>query len=68
MNELATPIKGTSWTDLIVNIKVGGTGKFPADKESTIRPLISGRVKDKFPEREYRAKKSGEILTVYRLK
>ncbi|WP_207425963.1 hypothetical protein [Pedobacter sp. SYSU D00535] len=74
--ELATPVKGTSWTDLIVAIEVGGEGYFPYEKAATIRPLISGRVKDKYPERAFEATKgekeidglNQEVLVVKRIK
>ena len=70
-DKLLMPVKGTSWTGLIVAIQPGKEGRFPYDKESTIRPLISGRVALMYPEREYETeqdKTNREVLIVKRVK
>ena len=71
--DLAKPTKGTSWPDLILQVKDIGeeNGKaFPLDKESSIRPAISGNIKHRFPDRVYvanKTKKQGvKCIWVYR--
>jgi hypothetical protein len=64
--QLATPIKGKSYPDLVLEIEVSGEGwkdnpgqdkgrPFPADKENYLRSLISRTIKPKYPHREYSA-------------
>lgn len=59
--QILRPQQGTSWPSLISEIdKVGEKyGKpFPVEKESSIRPAISGRVKFYHPKRVYKAEKT----------
>lgn len=71
MSQLAKPVKGTSWTDLIVSIRKGCKKPFPLDKQSTIRPLISGRVALMYPNRRFETSKGivddKEVLIVKRV-
>jgi hypothetical protein len=55
--ELATPVKGVSYTDLIAAIEPGECSYFPYEKVSTIRPLISTRIALMFPERVFETAK-----------
>ncbi|MBB6131795.1 hypothetical protein [Mucilaginibacter lappiensis] len=58
--ELVKPQKGTSWPSLIADIELVGkehARPFPLDKESSIRPAISSRVKFNHPDRVYVANK-----------
>lgn len=58
--EILTPQPGTSWPILIASIELIGKDHarpFPLDKESSIRPAISTRVKLKYPDRVYVANK-----------
>lgn len=45
--------KGISFFDLVLAIKEGKSDRFPAENLGTIRQLISGRVKDKYPHMQY---------------
>ncbi|WP_183567407.1 hypothetical protein [Mucilaginibacter sp. SP1R1] len=58
--EVLTPQRGTSWPILISDIELIGeehARPFPLDKESSIRPAISSRVKAMHPDRVYVATK-----------
>jgi hypothetical protein len=58
--EILKPQKGTSWPSLIADIELIGeehAKPFPLEKESSIRPAISTRVKLKHPDRVYVANK-----------
>lgn len=56
--------KGISWLDLILAIPAGTKDEFPLKNASTIKPLISSRVKDKHPERVYRTDATSKIDTL----
>lgn len=62
--------KGVSWLDLIIAIPAGTEDEFPLKNASTIKPLISSRVKDKFPDRIYKtdATRKPDTLIVIREK
>ncbi len=45
--------KRVSWTSTIASIKKGKCINAPIAKESTIRPLISGRIKMMYPTMEF---------------
>jgi hypothetical protein len=68
--ELGTPVKGVSYTDLIAAIKPDQCSYFPYHKQSTIRPLISGRIALMFPDRVFETAKVDyeglEVLAVKR--
>ena len=69
--QLAMPVKGTSWTDLIASLEPGEEREFPYTKHPTIRPLISGRIALMYPDRQFETSKglldSGiEVLIVKR--
>lgn len=62
--EMARPVKGTGWVDLVLELPVNGEswkedasedfGKpFPNEKEGYLRSLTSGLIKAKYPERIY---------------
>ncbi|MBB6109765.1 hypothetical protein SAMN05421821_105183 [Mucilaginibacter lappiensis] len=58
--QVLTPQRGTSWPSLIADIVLIGkehARPFPLDKESSIRPAISTRVKLNYPDRVYVANK-----------
>lgn len=54
--------KGISYFDLVAAIKEGVAEKFPADSLGSIRQLISGRIKHKFPERKYKVEGKDEQI------
>lgn len=69
--ELARPVKGTGWVDLVLEVAVNGEnweadanedfGKyFPPEKEGYLRSLTSGIIKAQYPERIYKV--SREVL------
>lgn len=69
--ELAIPVKGTSWPILISQVEIGEQKRrgFPVEKGSSIRPVISGILKLRYPERTYSAKKelfNGKLAIVVR--
>jgi hypothetical protein len=69
--EFATPVKGISWPDLILEVEITkkeddkteqDKGRpFPLEKDKQIRALISGNIKYRFPDRLYNANR--EIYT-----
>jgi|GEM_PF-2883325 len=69
--ELAEPAKNSSWIALISEMEVGDKINIALFRAKTIRPLISGRVADRFPERAFITKKTivgdQEVLIVKRI-
>lgn len=67
---IATTIKGVSWMDIFTGMQVGDYKDCPLEKETTIRPLISSRVKDRYPDRIYQVNKTQDqsALRVLRVK
>lgn len=81
--ELARPVKGTGWVDLVLEVAVNGEnwemdaaedfGKyFPPEKEGYLRSLTSGIIKAQYPERVYKVSRGilegKKIIKVRRLK
>ena len=62
--------KGVSNIDLLAQIEAGKEGHFPLSKQSTIKPMISSRLKDKFPDRVFETdtKSISDIIIVRRIK
>jgi len=70
MNELAKPVKGISWCELVEQIAEEDQNLFPKEKAGYIRSLISGRVMFKYPLRRYETDTTtiNNVLIVKRLK
>lgn len=60
--------KSKSWTTLICELEIGPELNFPAHKAESIRALISGRIKKKFPLLTFSAIVTGEYIVVKRTK
>lgn len=65
ISALTTPVKSISWAALILPIQISEEGwendkskdfgkPFPFEKRSSVRPIISGKIKDKYPDRIYK--------------
>jgi hypothetical protein len=63
--EFATPVKGISWPDLILEVEITNKADdktdmdkgrpFPLERERQLRTVISGDIKRRYPNRIYNA-------------
>ncbi|MXV16870.1 hypothetical protein [Hufsiella ginkgonis] len=71
MNQIIDVKKSPTWTHYISALEVGESFTADYDKMPTISPLISTRIKLKFPDRQYKTSKEkghdGDLLRVTRL-
>jgi len=62
---LTSPVRSISWASLILPIEISEKGweddktkdlgkPFPFEKRNSIRPVISGKIKDTYPDRVYK--------------
>lgn len=59
--------KAKPWAYIIEDLKENEEANFSVRHERTIRARISGKTKNLYPERSYKTKVSGEVITVTRL-
>lgn len=65
-NVIVPPQKKFSWTSVIAKVEVGSEMRASETLATTIRPLISGRIKLLYPERVFETRTQDGFIIIKR--